>query len=68
MEECKYQHKCEAYRFLVDHKRNLRCRDLLEICELENSSEIAEVCQLYREFTNPPIERPINRKLYITKK
>lgn len=68
MEECKYQHQCEAYGFLVEHNRNPRCRDILEICELENPSEIAEACQLYNEFVNPPESKPINRKLYITRK
>jgi|GEM_PF-5576744 len=67
MEECTYQHQCEAYRFLVDHNRNPRCRDLLEICELESPSEIAEACDLYKEFANPLESKPINRKPYITK-
>ncbi len=68
MTECKYQHQCEAYQFLEEHSNLPRCKSLLEICELENPSEINEACNIYDTFANPVAEKPLNKKSYLTKK
>jgi hypothetical protein len=65
MTECKYQHECGAYEFLVNHSTNPKCSKLLEICELENPNDIAEACNIYDTFANPPEFKAPNKKLYL---
>ena len=67
MGECKYQNKCDAYKYLVEHSKNPRLQEILEICELENPSDISEKCKIYDLFANPVEFKALNRKPYITR-
>jgi len=67
MAECKYQHGCEVYEFCITRTNYQRCKDLIDICELERSEDISEACDIYRRFENPLEFKPKNKKSYLTK-
>lgn len=65
MEGCKYFEKCEVYNFLIEHFSYQKCRNLLEICELEIPGDIFESCEIYREFENPSKVDLLNKKEWL---